>query len=287
MRRKWQVYACDGPRRTSEKREMRPIAHMSSDQRRTGPGKLLESMGCDNRFMDHLTPPAPGSLREQREPVYLLRNRSQFVKGGALVIFGFIVFAISLIDSNRVSLIPPILIIVGICGFAVGFFFLPYLSVDASGILTVNWLRTITIPWAAYRGVSSRFGLEILSDDGARNSVACFPGSGGISVGRDRLGGPRPSGVDPDAVGQSMRHAPQHPAGRAISPTEMIPIYPSGTHTTWTSISSAYSFIERFAPGFSPITETSVRAVNLHTNGTVMIGIATLSFAGGVWLSWS
>lgn len=90
-----------------------------------------ENGRCDNRSMDDLAGTHETSTNSG--PVYLLRNRGQFVKGGALVAFSLFIFISSVIDPAPGSLLAPTLIALGIVGLATAFFFLPRLIVDGQG----------------------------------------------------------------------------------------------------------------------------------------------------------
>ena len=265
-----------------------------------------ENGRCDNRSMDDLAGTHETSTNSG--PVYLLRNRGQFVKGGALVAFSLFIFISSVIDPAPGSLLAPTLIALGIVGLATAFFFLPRLIVDGQGLHVINWLRTIEVPWNSYHYLSDRFGLEIITDDGARSPIACFPGPGGISAGRDKLGGPRAAGVNADVVGHSMRHARRHPAGRASTPEQMIPVYASGTHKRWGGLPMAYSLIERIAPEMqanSPVrrrreAEASThldlnsdlkeriteggRQVSVNIMNAAVMAVSIVTLGTGIWL---
>lgn len=118
--------------------------------------------------------------------MYYLRNRSQIFKGLLTSFLGVFFVVATLIDEVSSPLLIPLLICVGLLLCAWVFFFQPSVRFDSHGIQLHNWLRSIHVPWSAYRGYKSRYGLVIVSAV-AEYPVACYPGSGGLSKGREHI----------------------------------------------------------------------------------------------------
>lgn len=118
--------------------------------------------------------------------MYYLRNRSQLFKGGFTLFLGLLFVIATLIDDVRGSLLPPSLACAGLFLSAWVFFFSPSMHVTSEGIFVRNWLRLIRVPWATYQGYKSRYGLVIVTEK-KEYPVSSFPGSGGLSQGREQI----------------------------------------------------------------------------------------------------
>ncbi|WP_366180416.1 PH domain-containing protein [Actinomyces timonensis] len=102
----------------------------------------------------------------------------------------------------------------------------PELRLDERGLTARNLLVTHRVGWDAYQGCGGRWGLEIITDDGARVPVAAAPRQGGLSIGVNRqiersraaVGeGPEAGGAEgllPGAGGRGLDGA--HGRGRPI-----------------------------------------------------------------------
>ncbi|ARD41209.1 PH domain-containing protein [Actinomyces gaoshouyii] len=62
----------------------------------------------------------------------------------------------------------------------------PELRLDERGLTARNLLATHRVGWGAYQSCGGRWGLEIITDDGARVPVSAAPRQGGLSIGVSR-----------------------------------------------------------------------------------------------------
>lgn len=62
----------------------------------------------------------------------------------------------------------------------------PELRLDERGLTVRNLLVTHRVGWGAYQRCGGRWGLELITDDGARVPVSAAPRQGGLSIGVSR-----------------------------------------------------------------------------------------------------
>lgn len=62
----------------------------------------------------------------------------------------------------------------------------PELRLDERGLTVRNLLVTHRVGWGAYQRCGGRWGLELITDDGARVPVSAAPRQGGLSIGISR-----------------------------------------------------------------------------------------------------
>ncbi|MDN6486150.1 MAG: PH domain-containing protein, partial [Ancrocorticia sp.] len=98
-------------------------------------------------------------------PRYILRNRSQVLKGILLIIFGAVLVVVTAFDPVEASYLPPGLAALGLVGIASSVFILPRVVVSPAGIETRNWLFRGAGPWNHYREREPKFGRYLVSTD--------------------------------------------------------------------------------------------------------------------------
>lgn len=125
--------------------------------------------------------------------MYYLRNRSQATKAGAFFLFGVLVIVATFLDEVQGSFVPPVLLAVGVWLLASSVYVRPSLRMDDAGLHASNWIYDIHVPWSAYRGYRSLYGLVAVTAD-AEIPIAAFPGSGGIVSGRQQIADRRREG---------------------------------------------------------------------------------------------
>lgn len=160
---------------------------------------------------------------DDASPRYILRNRSQALKGYLLILLGVALLVVTAIDPVNGSYVPPGLAALGLAGIAASVFILPRLIVSSEGIEAQNWLFRVQIPWNHYRELDTRFGMYIVSSD-HKDVVASYPASGGISKGREQLG-------------------PKHRIGSSAKNSPALPLHTSGTRKHWADMQQAAGLI--------------------------------------------
>ena len=157
-------------------------------------------------------------------PRYILRNRSQVLKGILLIAFGAALLVVTALDPVEVSFLPPGMAALGLAGIAAAVFILPRVIVDQEGVETRNWVYRVRVPWNQYRKLDTRFGMYFVSSD-HRDVVASYPGAGGLSKGREELG-------------------PNHRLGKSTPKSAGLPLHTSGTKKHWADMDQAIGLIE-------------------------------------------
>ncbi|MDO4887806.1 MAG: hypothetical protein Q3979_03755 [Actinomycetaceae bacterium] len=212
--------------------------------------------------------------------IHQLRNVLQIVKGVALMAFGLVIVWASLTSSGGGRLAAPLLVALGVGLLTYAIYFAPRVLLDEHGLTAINWATQCHIPWRAYTGVETRFGMVITSADSHgehRDAVACFPGSGGLARGRERLG--------------------RSHGSRPLTPPEARP---AGGRTTWVSSRQAAGIIERAAEAATKHAAEAAagqvaasrapspndrRMRQIIPASAVCLAAGTLCLASGIWLS--
>lgn len=94
----------------------------------------------------------------------------------------------------------------------------PELRLDVRGLTARNLLVTHRVGWGAYQRCGGRWGLEIITDDGARVPVSAAPRQGGLSIGINRQ-------IERSraAVGDGLEEGPKGGRGTTGAPEELLP----------------------------------------------------------------
>ncbi len=209
-------------------------------------------------------------MADVKEPRYVLRNRSQIIKGVVLCMIGLVFVIATLIEGTRlVTLIPPLLVCGGAIGTAAVLYFLPAVTLDTAGVTVRNWVRSVRIPWSEFTGVENRYDTAVLSSVRGvphRDTVASFPGSGGITRGRDRL-------------------SDSHPLHRSESgpSSPMSFTATSGTHTRWITFRQFPSALERYREKHARRGGGTPRVQHVEPVSAVILGLSLLLIAAGIW----
>ena len=189
------------------------------------------------------------------EPIYRLRSSGQYVKFVFALIF-IALFMLSLyLDPNTHGFFPPILIGAGLVLIAYVFFIMPSLLLDRDGMKIHNWFVDRTLSWRDFDKIDSRFGLHIISAD-ASDPVSSYPGSGGLTRGRERMG--------------------SSPLAKNEPKPAYIPIHDSGQHNQQAALRDATSLIVRMAEQFGTTAphRPRTRMVNPMRIALVIVGVA-------------
>ncbi|MGO1590515.1 MAG: hypothetical protein ACTHW1_03115 [Ancrocorticia sp.] len=157
-------------------------------------------------------------------PRYVLRNRSQVLKGILLIIFGAALVLITVFDEVAGSLVPPGMAALGLAGIAASIFLMPRVILRPDGVETHNWIFRVWVPWNHYRELDTKFGMYIVSSD-HKDVVASYPGAGGLSKGREELGA-------------------KHKLGKSAPNSPGLPLHTDGTVVHWADMSQAIGLIE-------------------------------------------
>ena len=157
-------------------------------------------------------------------PTYVLRNRSQVLKGILLIIFGAVLVVVTAFDPVEASYLPPGLAALGLVGIASSVFILPRVVVSPAGVETRNWMFRVAVPWNHYRELETKFGMYLVSTD-TKDVVASYPGSGGISKGREELG-------------------EKHRLGRSTPKSASLPLHTEGSVRHWADMNQAIGLVE-------------------------------------------
>ena len=115
------------------------------------------------------------------EPTVRIRSRTARGLGVATVVVAAAGFASSVADGAALELGAPVLLL-GLLGWAA--FWRPYVEVSDGGVLVVNTLRTVHVPWPAIEGVEGRYGLRLRTAYGGVTAWAA-----GAPTGRQRARG--------------------------------------------------------------------------------------------------
>jgi len=148
------------------------------------------------------------------EPIYRLRSLGQYVKFTGVLLFTALFMLSLYIDPNVDGVFPPIIVGAGIALIASVFFLMPCLLLDRDGIRIQNWFVDRWISWRHYTELDTRFGMHIVSD-GHSDPVSSYPGSGGLTRGRERMSSSLLGKSQPKPVYIPLRDAGQssHQAG--------------------------------------------------------------------------
>ncbi|AZN30815.1 hypothetical protein EJO69_11265 [Flaviflexus salsibiostraticola] len=192
------------------------------------------------------------------EPIYRLRSTGQYVRFGVSLVFIALFVASLYIDPATEGFFPPLIIALGAVLIVFIFFYQPALHLDRDGLHIQNWFVDRWVSWRDYDTLDTRFGMQILSP-GNSDPVSSFPGSGGLTRGREQL-------------------RPGNPLAKSEPKHTYIPVHDAGQHTLVPSIREASSLISRMAREFSRTAPHRPRttSVNPMRIGTVIIGLALI-----------
>lgn len=197
----------------------------------------------------------PDTMVTMTEPIYRLRSSGQYVKFVLALVF-IALFMLSLyLDPNTHGFFPPILIGAGLTLIAYVFFIMPSLLLDRDGVTIHNWFVDRWLSWRDFVEIDSRFGLHIISTD-ASDPVSAYPGSGGLTRGRERMS--------------------SSPLAKDEPKPAYIPIHESGQHNQQAALRDATSLIVRMAEEFGTAAphRSRTRMLNPMRIALVIIGIA-------------
>lgn len=192
------------------------------------------------------------------EPIYRLRSTGQYVKFTISLIF-VALFTLSLyLDPNTEGFLPPLIIAFGAGLIAYVFFFQPTLILDRDGITIQNWFVDRELSWKDYESLDTRFGMHIVSE-GHSDPVSSYPGSGGLTRGREQL-------------------SARSPLAKSEPKQTYIPVHDSGQHSLQPSLKEASSLIARMAREFTRTAphRPRVRTVNPMRIGILLIGLSLI-----------
>jgi hypothetical protein len=107
----------------------------------------------------------------------VLRSRSMQVIGGAIVTVAVVGLALAVIGGlHSLGRFGAPILLFGLLGWAV--FWVPRIEVSDGGVVMVNILRTIQVPWPAIEGVDGRYGLQLRTAYGGYTAWAATAPSG-------------------------------------------------------------------------------------------------------------
>ena len=115
------------------------------------------------------------------ESTVRIRSRTARALGVATVVVAAGGLVSSVVDGGALELGAP-LVLIGLLGWAA--FWRPYVEVSDGGVLVVNTLRTVHVPWPAIEAVEGRYGLRLRTAYGAVTAWAA-----GAPTGRQRARG--------------------------------------------------------------------------------------------------
>lgn len=194
------------------------------------------------------------------EPIYRLRSTSQFVKAIFLVLFFGIFMVATYIDPNSAGIHGPIIVLVGGLLITYVFFYQPALLLDRDGITAINWFTNRSVSWKDFQELDTRLGMHIVSSAHS-DIVSSYPGSGGLSRGRQAL-----------PVGSRF--------GKSKESQSYIRLVDSGQHQHRASMKEASSLVRRMADECTRTAPNRPRtkSVDPIRIGLVVIGAALIYF---------
>ncbi len=115
------------------------------------------------------------------EPTVRIRSRTARALGVATLVVAAGGLVSTVADGAVLDFGAP-LVLIGLLGWAA--FWRPYVEVSDGGVLVVNTLRTVHVPWPAIEAVEGRYGLRLRTAYGAVTAWAA-----GAPTGRQRARG--------------------------------------------------------------------------------------------------
>ncbi|MCF2705963.1 PH domain-containing protein [Arcanobacterium haemolyticum] len=166
------------------------------------------------------------------EPIYKLRTTSQYAISCCFAAIAALILILQITQVGTNGLLPTILFCIGIALFGFGTYAMPYLEVNARGVVVANTLATTYVDYPDIDSVDSRWGLRLATKTGPVH-VRTF-GSSSSSLWQSRPGRPQPRADHGAHKQQSDTYRPGNP----------IPIVGSGVMSMRATTHSASKLID-------------------------------------------
>ncbi|WP_182050190.1 hypothetical protein [Changpingibacter yushuensis] len=180
------------------------------------------------------------------EPRYKLRTTSQYGAMAAFSVLAITIVILQVVQVGLTGLPGTVLFCIGIVFLAMAFYAMPYLEVNAEGLVVANTLTTVTVPFRSLIAVESRWGMRLTTTNGESIGVRVFSRSSS-SRAQYKPQRAKSESASSGAFGSHSHDASEYKVGNAI------PLISSGTISMRATTYSASSLIDEMRDAY-PVT---------------------------------